>query len=190
MTVIAVYDNRQSAMTAYPASHVSGKRLLLPADAGFSLVKIQVNWQVVNNGELSGRVGIRFNLMTDAGIGGDQSQLIIEANGSRSGSIATPAIGVTTNYPFSIAPGGMGDLSLRLDIPASLIFEKQGFQFNWWTAETTVRDVDANVIVSKEDGSQARDEIRDWFKLQETVQAFIPRAKNTPYPTYSVSVFP
>lgn len=173
-----------------PADHSSGQRVTLTVDAGFSLVRLHVEWSVANQGDASGRIGLRFNLQIDS-LFSDASQLIVEADGTLVGALAA-VVGATVNYPSTLAVGASRLLTLDLSIPANHVLDRQGSVtgFNWWIAETTVRDLDADLIIPSAGRGQARDEIRDWFKAEEAAPAFVPLASGAPQPRYAATVFP
>lgn len=172
------------------ATSTPGPQTSLTVVRGVSLVQLAVGWSATNSGQISGNVGMRLNLQIDSALG-DVSQLIVNPDGTVTGPLAS-VVGVSPNYPWTLAPGAGHALSLQVSIPASNVLDKQGSVtgFNWWIAETEVWDLDNNTMISRPDGSEARDQIRNWWKAVEQVQAFIPVAGGPGQPTYSATVFP
>lgn len=173
-----------------PADHAHGRQLTLQVEPGVSRVDIAVRWNVTNLGDVAGEVGMRFNLQVDS-LFGDVSQLIVEADGSMVGSLAG-VVGANANYPTVLGAQDTDELVLDLFIPADALLDRQGSVtgFNWWIAETTIRDITNDAVIPGEGRGQARDEIRDWFRVQEVAAVFSPEAAGAPEPTYQTSVFP
>lgn len=158
----------EAFLRAFPAKSVTGPRLDLLGDPVTETVVMRCTWDVENRGDAEGIAGLRVNLQIDAAFG-DFSQLIIEVDGSKAGALARVAVvRPLTNTPVAIAPGGTERLMVDFDISVLHMLDRQGSLagFNWWIAEITAWDVEADALAAMEpDLSEARYEIRDWFRI-------------------------
>lgn len=148
------------------ATFTGPRTRLLEAPNGF--IEMIFSWDVRNIGQATGNVGLRVNLQTDSFFG-DVSQLIVEADGTVVGSLANAAT-VGGNFPLTISPGVEDSLRLTIVVPTVDMLSRQGSVqgFNWWIAESIVRDLRTNQNV---DGD-SRGEIRDWFLIDPVSTSF------------------
>ena len=158
----------EAFLRAFPAKSVTGPRLELLGDPATEMVVMRCVWDVENRGDGEGIAGLRVNLGIDAAVG-DQSQLVIAIDGSVSGALAAAAyVRPMTNTPLAIAPGETGRIFVEFDVPVWDMLDKQGsvWGFNWWIVEITAWDVERDALaVMEPDLSEARYEVRDWFRL-------------------------
>lgn len=158
----------EAFLRAFPAVSVTGPRLELLGDPATEQAVMRCVWDVANRGDGEGIAGLRVNLQIDGTLG-DQSQLIIATDGSTSGDL----VGVTyvrplTNTPLAIAAGETGRIIVEFDVPVLNMLDRQGsvWGFNWWVMGITVWDVERDALaVMDPDLSEARYEVRDWFKI-------------------------
>lgn len=148
------------------ATFTGPRTRLLEAPNGF--IEMIFSWDVQNIGQATGNVGLRVNLQVD-NFFGDASQLIVEADGSVVGPLSDAAT-VGGNFPLTISPGVQDSLRLTVVVPTADMISRQGSVqgFNWWIAESIVRDLRTNQNV---DGD-SRGEIRDWFLIDPVSTAF------------------
>lgn len=161
-------DIPEAFLRAFPAKSVTGPRLELLGDPVTETVVMRCSWDVENRGDGEGIAGLRVNLGIDAAVG-DQSQLIIAIDGSMSGDLAAAAyVRPLSNTPLVIPPGGTERIFVEFDASVYHMLDRQGsvWGFNWWIVEITAWDVERNALaVMEPDLSEARYEVRDWFKL-------------------------
>ncbi len=148
------------------ATFTGPRTRLLEAPNGF--IQMTFSWDVENIGQAGGEVGLRVNLQVD-GFFGDTSQLIVEADGSVVGALSDAAT-VGGNFPLFVPINTTDSLRLTITIPTVDMLGRQGSVqgFNWWIAESIVRDLRTNQNV---DGD-SRGEIRDWFLIDPVSTSF------------------
>ncbi len=159
----------EAFLRAFPAVTVTGPRLELVGDPFLDTVVMRWTWDVENRGDAQGVAGLRVNLQIDAALG-DFSQLILEANGDIAGTLAPAVLTRVMRTPRAVAAGATERLQWEIDIPVNNMLGRQGSVagFNWWIVELTIRDLDKDRIATFPDGSEARYEIRDWFRVSAT----------------------
>jgi len=179
----------EAFLLAFPAAKVTGPRVTLVGDPVTEAVVVRFVWNVQNLGTAQGRAGLRVNLQIDAALG-DFSQLIMETDQTLAGALRLDVVDITATTPVDIPAGTTRALYAELHIPVSAMLGRQGSVagFNWWIAELTAWDEDTGAMLKCPDGSDARYEVRDWFKVSAVPAARLVAAAEASYFAYITSM--
>lgn len=158
----------EAFLRAFPAVSVTGPRTELVGDPVTDAVVVRFTWDVENIGAVSGIAGLRVNLGIDAALG-DFSQLIMETDQTLAGPLQWEVVDLVAFTPVEISPGLTARLFVEMHIPISVMLNRQGSVagFNWWIGELTAWDEATGTMLTMPDGSDARYEVRDWFRISE-----------------------